>query len=183
MIAIREDVSAWTTQIDGNGQYASYVASLIALADRTVTAQPATVLDTGFGEGFSCMTWLTIWPFANVLEVSPEMEPRAKELHDQLCGMEDRRLRFQQGKAENIADYLKGRTLEFVFLDADHAETTTLEQLRAIWSCVAGGGVLTGHDFDGGVKKAVEQFCTENELAFESWHPDGLPAFFWIRKP
>lgn len=55
------------------------------------------------------------------------------------------------------------RSLDFVFVDADHRETGCFDDIHRWWPKVRVGGWIGGHDydrpcFDGGVKRAVHRF-------------------------
>jgi len=74
-------------------------------------------------------------------------------------------------------------SLDFVYIDADHAYEAVSEDIRAWWSKVKPGGVMAGHDYDHrtdpGVPQAVDEFAHANGLVAEvvdvrNW---------WIRKP
>jgi len=48
----------------------------------------------------------------------------------------------------DAASKYRDRSLDFVFLDADHAKTSVLKDLDAWWPKVKPGGILAGHDID-----------------------------------
>ncbi len=70
------------------------------------------------------------------------------------------------------------RSLDFVFLDADHSYESTYEALRTWAAKVRTGGIIAGHDLDypdyPGVRKAVERYCGEHVI---SWH--SAPDYVW----
>ena len=56
-------------------------------------------------------------------------------------------------------------SLDFVFIDADHAEASVASDLAAWWPKLKPTGVLAGHDYDeSGVKKAVDAFAQSHRL-------------------
>lgn len=76
---------------------------------------------------------------------------------------------------------------DFVFVDADHTYNGTITDMQCWWPLVRSGGLLSGHDFDHpkekrngsfGVRKAVEEFCRDNQLKFSL-----SGSCWWIVKP
>jgi hypothetical protein len=63
------------------------------------------------------------------------------------------------------AGRFKDRSLQFVFVDADHTEQRVYADLCAWWPKVAPGGTMAGHDFnETGPNAAVCRFALENRL-------------------
>ncbi len=59
------------------------------------------------------------------------------------------------------------RSLDFVFIDADHSYEAVQEDIALWWPKVRIGGLLCGHDYDDkhpGVQKAVQEFIGDREL-------------------
>lgn len=71
------------------------------------------------------------------------------------------------------------RSLDMVFIDAEHTESSVLEDLDAWRPKVKPEGVLSGHDFGGadpGVEKAVRRHFSNEELH----HYDSV---WWVENP
>lgn len=85
--------------------------------------------------------------------------------------------------AERIGD----RSLDFVFLDADHTEAAVGADLKAWYPKLRSGGLLCGHDYGHrrertgrfGVRRAVNEFAEAHVLDVSV----GEGNVWWIRKP
>jgi predicted O-methyltransferase YrrM len=82
----------------------------------------------------------------------------------------------------NIVSYLKmnsvegsklyeDETLDFVFIDASHEYENVKNDIINWYPKVKIGGIIAGHDYIGGVKKAVDEFFTGKKVEFReiSW--------------
>lgn len=86
-----------------------------------------------------------------------------------LAGLQEYVLPFPQTSinAARVLTYL-GLEADWVYLDASHAENDVYLDLNHYWPLVASGGILFGDDWNWpSVRKAVENFCADWELAFE----------------
>ncbi len=64
---------------------------------------------------------------------------------------------------EAVAAFEDG-ALDFVYIDANHGYKSVLDDLRAWFPKVRGGGILGGHDYDlESVKRAVDEFVFTND--------------------
>jgi hypothetical protein len=65
------------------------------------------------------------------------------------------------------------KSLDFVFIDADHGYEGCLRDLRAWYPKVKPGGIFSGHDYENtsypkfGVTQAVKEFAAEKGLLIE----------------
>ena len=88
----------------------------------------------------------------------------------------------KQDAVAAAADW-KDNTIFFVWVDLDHLEFSTLQQMEAWWPKIQSGGYLGGHDFDNpdfpGVRKAAEAFAAHHGVTIEVMPP----LSFLIRKP
>lgn len=61
-----------------------------------------------------------------------------------------------------------------IFLDDCHYHDYVVEELAAWWSKLRVGGIYAGHDYDGGVKKAVDNFFQSKNIHVQhrrgSWY-------------
>lgn len=75
----------------------------------------------------------------------------------------DRRKVLRTRSADVASDAAKNDSLDFVFIDADHAKTSVRADLDAWWVKVRPGGLMGGHDYAHklfpGVKLAVDAFA------------------------
>jgi hypothetical protein len=73
--------------------------------------------------------------------------------------------------SEQAADLFEDGTLDFVFLDADHAYEAVCRDLEAWFPKVKRRGVLGGHDYlhahFPGVRRAADEFFREQELPLQ----------------
>lgn len=82
-----------------------------------------------------------------------------------------------KGDSAQTANHFTDESISLCFIDASHLYENVLKDLRAWWPKIKKGGLLAGHDFPGdGVKKAVMQFCSENNLTYNNNYS------FWIQK-
>ena len=83
------------------------------------------------------------------------------------------------------AAWFADKSLDFVFIDADHSYTGVARDLPAWWPKIRPGGLLCGHDFAPkfpGVIRAVREFhraCARCRLPVDR----GLDATWFIRVP
>lgn len=77
--------------------------------------------------------------------------------------------------------------LDFVYLDANHSEAATFDDLSAWWPKIKTGGAMLGHDYldgvDGcgtlfGVKSAVARFMSANKLSGLEVNDEPYPSFY-----
>lgn len=104
---------------------------------------------------------------------------------DALCAMTLDRLspfgdRFRLIREDSVdaAKQIDDRSLDFVYLDADHSEAGLLRDLAAWFPKVREGGWITGHDWDHphfpGVRRAVERFARRF-----GWTPREAGPWIW----
>ena len=99
----------------------------------------------------------------------------------------DPRARLMRMASIEAAAQIANGSLDFVFIDANHAYGPVLADMDAWWPKVRPGGIFSGHDFynatEGGhyceVQSAVERWMREHELPF---HVTSCSSW-WSRKP
>lgn len=72
------------------------------------------------------------------------------------------------------------RDLDFVYIDGNHDYEFVKQDIALYYPKVRNGGVIGGHNFEGGfigVVKAVMEFCEKNNLTFY-----GNKSDWWILK-
>lgn len=86
----------------------------------------------------------------------------------------------------DAATQFEDRSLDWVYIDANHRLEAVLSDLRAWAPKIKNGGWLMGHDYSGcpqakelgfGVKEAVEQFCEESGWKLAALAMDNTISF------
>lgn len=76
-------------------------------------------------------------------------------------------------RSQEAVKHIADRSLDFVFIDADHGYEGAKADIRAWFSKVKPGGLLCGHDYENtgypkfGVTRAVNEFSRESGLLFQ----------------
>lgn len=79
-----------------------------------------------------------------------------------------------QGYSYAVADQIPDRSLDLVFIDADHSYESVKKDIVAYTPKLKQHGLLTGHDIDyPGVNKAVNELIKNYDVG---------PNFVWIKK-
>lgn len=79
-------------------------------------------------------------------------------------------------------------SLDLIYIDGDHTYEGAYADLHLAWRLVKPGGWIAGHDYsinrtkamtnyEFGVRRAVDQFCKEKELAIHAIMEDGCVSF------
>jgi predicted O-methyltransferase YrrM len=64
----------------------------------------------------------------------------------------------------------EGRTIDLVFIDADHRYEAVRDDIQAWLPCIRPGGILCGHDYHWpGVKRAVEELLPGHHADETTW--------------
>lgn len=77
------------------------------------------------------------------------------------------------------AERVTNDSQDFIFIDACHEYEAVLEDSKVWWPKLKDGGIMLWHDYGNnsphtvGVKRAVDEFCTPNELT---------PQMAWVKK-
>ena len=95
------------------------------------------------------------------------------------------RVRVCRNLSVEAASTFDSLSLDFVYIDADHARDAVLTDIKAWWPLVRKGGILAGHDWFGGwgmnVRWAVNSFFAErvdNSAVFTIRDDDGAGSWF-----
>lgn len=111
------------------------------------------------------------------------------------------RAKLIRGKSADVAKMFAPGSLDFVYIDAAHDETSVAADLTAWWPVVSDHGILSGHDWTeqphhAGVKAAVTDFARRHDLTIylttvegygqemcPSWYiyKSGMPGAEWRR--
>lgn len=74
--------------------------------------------------------------------------------------------------SHRAAEKFDNESLDFVFIDADHAYESVKRDINSWWPKVKPGGILAGHDYYphrpewGDVYRAVQELFTKNEIHY-----------------
>lgn len=90
-------------------------------------------------------------------------------------GIQQGRIILHQGASTAVLGQFPQGSMDWIYLDTDHAYQTTAEELELSASVLKDNGLLLGHDYvtgnwDGGVRygvvEAVNEFCVRNHWTF-----------------
>lgn len=93
---------------------------------------------------------------------------------------------LMRGMSTDIVDDVGIGSLDFCYVDGNHAFEFVLADLDAWHARVRSGGVVAGHDFyafnGAGVVEAVEQFTAAHGIT--DWHltDEREPSFWWVKR-
>lgn len=74
-----------------------------------------------------------------------------------------------KGFSVQEANKFEDKSVDLVYIDANHSYDSTLADINAWYPKLKKGGILSGDDFTwSGVKKAVCEFCNEHNFKFKS---------------
>lgn len=101
-------------------------------------------------------------------------------------GDRSRPLRLSSLRAARVFD---DRSLDFVYVDADHSYEAVAADIRAYWPKITAGGVLAGHDCQlADVGRAVEEFARRESLLVhltdcdQVWEGEALKSWWFIKE-
>jgi predicted O-methyltransferase YrrM len=73
-------------------------------------------------------------------------------------------IKSRSDDAETI-NYFKDEQVDFIFVDGDHSEEATYQDISNYYSKLRSGGLFSGHDYNlDAVRTAVERFRTDNKV-------------------
>jgi len=89
--------------------------------------------------------------------------------------------------AESFAmfqDFVRPNRPDFIYLDANHSYTSVKRDLEAWWNVLKPDGILAGHDYRDGVKRAVTEFAEKEGISVltttaEYCRPSGVYGAGW----
>lgn len=84
----------------------------------------------------------------------------------QALAKEDRRVVLMRFLSEEVAGNFTDRSLDWVYLDGNHAKEAVLNDMALWWEKLKPGGIMGGHDF---YNKTDEGFFVEVESAVTEW--------------
>lgn len=100
------------------------------------------------------------------------------------------RFQVHRGLSVEVAAHIHDASLDFVYLDANHAYDAVAADLRAWFPKVRPGGVFAGHDYipddapeQWGVRRAVDEFAREMGLQVGVTAEEHWPSWYAIRPP
>jgi len=152
--------------------------------------------EIGVADGRNALTLCQAIPNLDLLCVDPWMTYRGnrrggpQEQHDGNYLKAQERLKpyrvtFTRAMSAEVAKDTLRESLDFVYIDGNHAESFVFADL-ALWSQrVRAGGVVAGHDFyefaHAGVVDAVVRYTTLYGIT--DWHvcDEREPSFWWVK--
>ena len=90
-----------------------------------------------------------------------------------------RRLRLIRGRSQDVHDQVADGSVDFVFIDADHAYPAVRADIELYRPKLRPGGMLAGHDYGKpGVRQAVEELLPQaRTTGFDGiWYVDSGPS-------
>ncbi len=167
-------------------------------------------------KGFNTGAEIGVWAgenARNMFEIIPNLklylvDPYREYSHAQrvwrvlesVKGTAHRRLRknnvsFLEMLSEQAALKVPDNSLDFVYVDGNHAYNFVMLDI-IVWNPkVKKGGIISGHDYENshrrvlGVKSAVDDYCRWHEIEFqltdgsvEHRKSGGLSSWFWVKK-
>lgn len=131
-------------------------------------------LTEGYKDGCNSPATVQEWRYKLVCDTAKKYGPRAV-IHRA----------FSHVAVKRFAD----ESLDFIYVDANHAYEAIKADLASWWPKVKPGGIFAGHDYldgehggsDYGVKQAVTEFAAVNNLEV-TVIPEQWPSWF-VRKP
>ena len=97
-------------------------------------------------------------------------------------------IKLIKGYSFNVLPHFSDHTFDVMYIDGDHSYEGVKRDLRIALKKVKPGGFICGHDYeinfnktqnnyDFGVKRAVDEFCQENNLEICAKGVDGCVSF------
>jgi predicted O-methyltransferase YrrM len=109
-------------------------------------------------------------------------EQAIKELSESNLGGDQ--FKILQGLSVDIAKQIEDKSLDWVYIDADHEYQSVKDDIEAWFPKVREGGIISGHDYDklivlGGVVRAVDEFCEQNKYKFKLTGEKHCPSWYF----
>ncbi|MGB0670408.1 MAG: class I SAM-dependent methyltransferase [Rhodospirillales bacterium] len=105
--------------------------------------------------------------------------------------IETGRVETRQGLSSDVLPHLPDASLDWIYIDGDHAYASVLEDLRLAWPKVKADGYIMGHDFAHealgralgfGVVEAVRDFVTETGAHFLARTHEPFSTFVLVKE-
>lgn len=96
--------------------------------------------------------------------------------------------------SHDVAQFIADESLDFVFIDGDHAYESVKQDINDWFPKVRKGGIVSGHDYylfrsgRGGIVQAVDEFAAQHgyQVTSTGWtkdaHQDDKQPDWWIKK-
>ena len=101
----------------------------------------------------------------HTIDINPDTKPIIeRRLHDFI---KIDRLKYHFGKSEDIHGLFKDNSHDVVYIDGCHEYECVKQDIKLFYPKIKSKGFLCGHDYNDlwpGVKSAVHEFVSENEL-------------------
>lgn len=100
-------------------------------------------------------------------ELSQETMSKFEDIaHKNMAKFGDR-VEFIKSRSDDpkAIDLFKNEQVDFIFVDGDHSEEATYQDISNYYPKLRSGGLFSGHDYNlDAVRAAVERFRTENKI-------------------
>ena len=118
--------------------------------------------------------WETGGGHTTMPKIIEELKAAKIEAAERTLMYTDRRIIHVQ-TSEEAAPLFENKSLDFVFIDAEHTYECVKQDINLWYPKVKLGGILSGHDYNGvgdrrgrfGVKKAVDEWASINGLEIQ----------------
>lgn len=101
--------------------------------------------------------------------------------------------KIMKGRSIDVAKTIPDKSLDWVYIDAEHDYKNVKADINAWFPKVRKGGIVSGHDYlkyhvhdyEFGVIEAVDEFCKENNYSIKlttDWHNDFNFASWYLTK-
>ena len=81
-------------------------------------------------------------------------------------------IQYIKKPADDAKDDIEDESLDYLFIDGNHAEEFVYNDCKNYWSKIKKGGIMSGHDFDASpVQRGVYRFASENNIPTEKIIP------------
>jgi glycosyltransferase involved in cell wall biosynthesis len=151
-----------------------------------------TLLDSWRGQTLHLVDpWRRLDGYRDIANLSDEDHERClRDVEKRLTPHQGRFAIHRKLSLEAASDFAD-RSLDFVYVDANHERLAVASDLAVWFPKIRSGGVLAGHDYlDGvlpegvfGVKTAVDEFSRENQLQLNVTHESAWPSWYFIKPP
>ena len=159
--------------------------------------------EIGIGEGYHASFFLselnidlvflidphTVYEDCGMMISLEEIKKWEKHTHVNLNRYKHK-IKWIKEKSANAVKFIADNSLDFVYIDANHAYESVAEDIFLYYPKVKKGGLLSGHDYDfEGVKKAVDEFISKENLKLyieemgpKQFSGKGMKYDWWIWK-
>ncbi len=150
--------------------------------------------EIGIGEGAHASFYLSVLDIDVIFLIDPYIvyeneriivseegiKKREKEAHIKLAEYKHK-ITWIKEKSTDAAELIADNSLDFVYIDGNHAYEFVTKDISLYYPKVKEGGLFSGHDYNyESVKKAVNEFVNKQKLKLHTEHyANGKKNFDW----